>query len=123
MDLFLFLYQQIIILKKKIESKIKEISHKVSVNRIYHITTTPEYMILLKFLNAKINKNDFDYQNSNWGFSYYLKSIINRDKIFPNYKKIIDKSDLITDYIELNINNKPSFIEKINFLPMIKKKI
>ena len=108
--------------KEKIEKKIKEISNKVSINRIYGISTSPEYMILLKFLSAKINKNEFDHQNSNWGFSYYLKSIINRDKIFPNHKKIIDKSDLITDYIELNINDKLSFIEKIHFLTNIKKK-
>ena len=38
-------------------------------------------MILLKDLNAK-NKHDFDNLNSNWGFDYYFKSIINRDKIF-----------------------------------------
>ena len=94
---------------------------QVEINKIYFLRTHSEFMILLKYLQARRDKDDFDHTNSNWGFSYYLKSITNRDKVYPNYRKIFHKSDLITEEIKLNIYNKKTFIEKINSLTKVKK--
>lgn len=107
--------------KIELENRIHEISKKIKINKIFGILIDPKYMILLKYLNAKKNKNDFDNLNSNWGFTYYFKSIVNRDKIFPNKNKIVDVSNLITDKIELNVNKKHIFIDQINYLTNIKK--
>lgn len=107
--------------KEEIENNINKISKKIKINKIFGIFIDPKYMILLKYLNAKKNKHDFDNLNSNWGFDYYFKSIINRDKIFPNQNKIIDISNLITDEIVLNTDNRRIFIDKINSITKIKK--
>ena len=94
---------------------------QVEINKIYFLKTHSECMVLLKYLKARRDKYDFDHANSNWGLSYYLKSITNRDKTYPNYRKIFDKSDLITEEIKLDIYNKQTFIDKINFLTKVKK--
>ena len=107
--------------KKIFENHLIKNFKQVEINKIHFLKTHSECMVLLKYLQARRDKFDFDHTNSNWGFSYYLKSIINRDKIYPNYRKIFDKSDLITEEINLNIYNKQTFIDKINSLTKVKK--
>ncbi len=108
-------------IKKNFHAQLNHLLKKINVDKIFIITADSEYLILLNFLNSKKYKNNFDYKNANWGFSYYLKSILNRDKILPNKYKLLDYPDLNYRTIKIDFNNKQLFVDKIYELTKIKK--
>ena len=109
--------------EENFNSKINQITKGLSIDAIFYLSIQSEYLLLLEFLEAKRNKKNFDYKNANWGFSYYLKAVINRDKIFPNNLKIFNNLILNSKEIKIDLNKKDIFVDKINFLTKIDKKL
>ena len=77
---------------------------------------------MLNYLEAKQNRNNFDYQNANWGFKYYLKSLINRDKVYPNYNKKFENPFINSIEIKIDFNRKNVYASKIFSLSDINEK-
>ena len=109
--------------EKNFDSKINQIKKGLPIDEIYYLTIQSEYSLLLEFLEAKNNVKNFDYQNANWGFSYYLKVVMNRDKIFPNNIKIFNNPVLNSKEIKIDLDKKDIFVDKISFLTKIDKKL
>ena len=99
--------------KKSFKKKIKQFVENHKIDKIYYLSLDNKYLTLLNYLEAKQNKNNFDYQNANWGFKYYLKSLINRDKVYPNYNKKFENPFINSIEIKIDFNRKNVYASKI----------
>jgi len=99
--------------------KVNKIIKEHEINDVFHLCLDAKYMILLEYLSAKKNKENFDYHNANWGFKYYLRSIINRDKRFPNYLKAFHNPFSDSKEIKIDLNRKNIYSNQMHLLTNI----
>ena len=92
---------------QKIIDKIIKITPNI---KFYSLVSEVSLIILMNYLKVKKNSNHYDYPNAKYGFSYYVRCILSRKKIWPSY------DNLFPHLLSQKIGNKIIHIDKLEFL-------